>query len=371
LRVLVLSKRQYMGKDLLDDGYGRFYELPLELSRRGHRVRGVCASYRPRPEGEVAARGTDAEVRWRSVTVRPFSPAALWRWAKALEGEVRAFRPERIWACSDSFHAILGVWLQRRHGVPCVIDLYDNFEGYGASHIPGVLALLRRATRRAAGITCISAPLERHVRAHYGSRAPMQVLENGVSAHFVPQDRARCRGALGLPLDAKVIGTAGAIDTARGVEDLFRAFLSLAERRSELYLVLAGRLLGGARVPAHERIRYLGELDHAQIPAVIGAMDLCVVCNRRTAFGEYAFPQKLYEAIACGVPPLVARTEGVAHVLEKSAAHGYEPGSLASLTQGIEFLLERPAMPPVAPRSWRDLGEALSAFLALAAKDVA
>ena len=51
MRILVLTKRQYMGKDLLDDAYGRFYELPLELAALGHEVRGVCASYRRREEG--------------------------------------------------------------------------------------------------------------------------------------------------------------------------------------------------------------------------------------------------------------------------------------------------------------------------------
>ena len=42
------------------------------------------------------------------------------------------FRAELVWACSDSFHAIVGVHVQQRCGVPCVVDLYDNFESYAA-----------------------------------------------------------------------------------------------------------------------------------------------------------------------------------------------------------------------------------------------
>ena len=52
MRILVLTKRQYMGKDLLDDRFGRFRELPLELARLGHQVHGLCLSYRARNEAQ-------------------------------------------------------------------------------------------------------------------------------------------------------------------------------------------------------------------------------------------------------------------------------------------------------------------------------
>lgn len=40
MRILVLSKRRYTGKDLLDDRYGRLYEIPAGLVARGHAVVG-------------------------------------------------------------------------------------------------------------------------------------------------------------------------------------------------------------------------------------------------------------------------------------------------------------------------------------------
>src|SRR4030095_17117421 len=53
MKILVLTKRQYMGKDLLDDRFGRFRELPLELARLDHQVHGLCLSYRARNEAQV------------------------------------------------------------------------------------------------------------------------------------------------------------------------------------------------------------------------------------------------------------------------------------------------------------------------------
>lgn len=348
-----------MGKDLLDDAYGRFYELPLELARLGHEVQGLCASYRRRREGVY-----DGPVAWLSVNVPPLAPWALYRWSAAIERRARAFKPDVVWACSDSFHAILGVRLQRRSGVPCVVDLYDNFESYLGSAIPGVRPLFRSSVSRAAALTCVSRALERHVRERYRVQGQTMVLENGISPEFRPLDRRECRRRLGLPLAARIIGTAGAIDRSRGVEALFRAFLQLAGRRQDLYLLLAGRVGRTMRIPPHERIVHLGQLPLAEVPAVIGAMDVSVICNKRSAFGEYCFPQKLYEVIACGVPPLVANTAGVAELLAASPRNRYEPESVPSLMQGVETLLAEPVLPAIRPVAWREHGARLAAFLA-------
>jgi teichuronic acid biosynthesis glycosyltransferase TuaC len=369
MRVFMLSKRQYMGKDLLDDAYGRFYELPLELARLGHEVAGLCASYRRREEGEITVGGETAGVKWQARNVRVYSPLSLFHWIAAAEAAVRRFRPQIIWACSDSFHAIIGSYLQRRCRIPCVIDLYDNFESYAATRIPGVLPTFRAAVRQAAGLTCVSEALRRYVRDRYDARGACVVLENGVSAEFRPRDRTECRRRLGLPLTARIIGTAGAISRERGSEVLFEAFVRLAQDDPNLRLLLAGRLSKNAQIPSHERIVYLGQLPTAEVPWVIGAMDVAVVCNRRSVFGDYCFPQKLYEIIACGVPPLVARTQGVADLLERSPRHAYEPGSVLSLVAGIRGLFEDPGMPPIDPVSWSRHGARLSEFFEDVAAD--
>ena len=143
MKILVLTKRQYMGKDLLDDRFGRFWELPLQLAQLGHDVQGLALSYHRRSgrtfaDGDGSAGGS---VTWISVNLLNGCLPQLEGYTRSALHIAREFRPDIIWACSDAYHAIFGNWLAKRVGTKCVIDLYDNFEAFGASKTPGVLPL--------------------------------------------------------------------------------------------------------------------------------------------------------------------------------------------------------------------------------------
>jgi hypothetical protein len=117
MRILVLSKRQYMNKDLLDDRYGRFREIPLALSKMGHQVAGLCLSYADKQEGPT----WDDSVCWESLNAGQIKFPGLMRYiAKAGK---KAKHSDVIWACSDSFYGIIGLWAARRYRIPLVFDL--------------------------------------------------------------------------------------------------------------------------------------------------------------------------------------------------------------------------------------------------------
>ena len=162
-----------MNKDLIDDRFGRFREIPLELARMGHRVTGLCLSYRPRARGWIS----DGTVLWRSVNagrLKFFGLSCFMAQAQRLAkgGDV-------IWACSDSFYGIIGHVLSRRYGIPFVFDLYDNFEYYLIARLPVLKQLYRWVIRECDVVTCVSKPLERLVRS-YGRHGPVYVMENAV-----------------------------------------------------------------------------------------------------------------------------------------------------------------------------------------------
>lgn len=360
-RILVLSKRRYMGRDLIGDRYGRFREIPLELARLGHDVRGVAFGYRGEAEGETVDEG----VRWRSVGLgRTVLPGILRHW-QAIREEARAFRPDVVLAVSDAFHAIRGTALARSIGARSVVDLYDNFESYAGTRVPPVFGLFRQAVRRADLVTCISPPLARHVAARYGRTGPTEVLPNAVRADlFSPGDRAGARRRFGLPEDVRLVGLAGSISEDRDVATLFRAMDLLAGEGAPVGLVAAGPRGPGLAWPSRARVFDLGQIDHAAVPDVIRAADVMVVPNRASAFGDFCHPQKACEALACGVPVVAAATGSVAEFLGGFPDSLYTVGDAGDLARVLRRRLEGTPDPQAAEvHDWRAIAGMLDRWL--------
>ncbi len=365
MRILVLTKRQYMAKDLLDDRFGRFWELPLELARRGHQVQGIALSYRSRPQGSFTLETTapNGNVTWHAMNLLDRGWPALRRYFRQARKLSTVYRPEIFWACSDAYHAIFGSKLANHFGSNCVIDLYDNFESYSATKIPGVLPLFRRAITSAAGVTCVSSQLAAHIGEDYRSRGPILVLENAIRANlFYPRDPIACRKQLGLPTDGKFIGTAGALHPNRGIDTLYRGFEILASEDDRLHLVVAGPRAKGHRLPTGTRIHDLGTLPLEAVPVFFNALDVAVVCNRDSLFGRFNFPQKAREIIACGAPLVAADVGAMKEFLRDSPQCLFTPDDAASLARAISAQLVKPTRIDTKVPSWSDLAAQLETF---------
>ena len=365
MKILVLTKRQYMGKDLIDDRFGRFRELPLELVRLGHEVIGLTLSYRPKPEGAFVdgGDGASASVIWHSVNlVNGYRLGLRTYFARALK-IARDWQPDIIWACSDAYHAIFGNWLANRTRTRCVIDLYDDFETFTASQFPGVLPLFRRAVRAADGVSAFSRRLSDYVERNYPRTKPTSVIENSIRKDlFYPQDRNLRRRSLGLPENATIIGTAGALDKSRGIEALFKAFEILSAEADDLHLALAGPRQRGLRIPTGSRVHDFQQLPHAKVPLLVNALDLAVVCYRRSAQGEVSFPQKAYEILACRVPLIAAAVGSMNELLATHPQCFFEPDDPESLAEAVRRQLRDRIVVDTPIPSWGDSARQLEHF---------
>jgi hypothetical protein len=140
MRIVFLCKRRYMAKDVIVDRYARLYEIPRQLANLGHKVLGLCLSYYGDEEGEWAHETEAGELRWVSRCLgRTVLPGLLGYPWRALT-TARDFAPDIIIGASDIPHVVVGHWLARRLNVPCVADLYDNFESFGLARIPAPYA---------------------------------------------------------------------------------------------------------------------------------------------------------------------------------------------------------------------------------------
>jgi glycosyltransferase involved in cell wall biosynthesis len=353
MKLLVLTKRQYTGKDLLDDRYGRMWELPKALAEAGWRVRGMALSYRNRPGRQLTV-DDQLDLAWQSQHSGSPPGTALPAYWRQLARTANDFKPDLIWAGSDVFHVFLGVQLGSSTGIPVVADLYDNFESFPASRlIPGTRRLFRRALSKVRGISCVSVPLMRKLAHDLGDCPPVQVVENGVdTALFKPMDRNDCRRRFQLQQDCHLVGTAGALTTNRGIHILADACRLLRERGLKVKMAVAGPRDRGFRPLDRDDLFDLQVLPHAAVPAFLNALDVAVIPNLDSSFGRFCFPMKLYETLACGVPVAAASVGAVSELLAADPRCLYDPDDAHSLATVIERQLKQPIRPKLPLPSW-------------------
>jgi len=360
-RILFLCKRQYNAKDLLDDKFGRLREIPIGLAKLGNSVKGYCLSYERRPTGRFLDKEAKSEVEW--VSINAVWPRLMgWiRFAITILKKSKEFRPDLIIAASNSTYGILGVWLGRRLGIPCVFDLYDNFESFKAIHLPGVKPLYYWALNNADLVTCVSQPLYDHIKSQYHRKGFTMVLVNGVRKDiFTPLDKRECRQRLNLPQDAILIGVSGLISRSRDIETLFSAFEILNKKIPDSYMVLAGPKDSNLYIPDNKNILYLGVQPQDIIPSVIASLDLSIICNKDSSFGRFCFPLKFVETIACHTP-LIASSVGVTKSMLKDYVDLlFDPGNSSQLSEAMLFQLKNKIIPDISINSWENIAEQLN-----------
>jgi glycosyltransferase involved in cell wall biosynthesis len=358
MRVLFLTKQQYMGKDLLRDRFGRFYEVPKSLALFGHHVRGVCLKYWADGAEPPMSRQCLENVEWESFQLNWNWPAAIARYYQRLKKMVGNFRPEVIVGASDAIHIMMAATLSRNVDAPLVVDLYDDFESYGTARFPGIKKGLQYAVAKASAVSTVSTNLEAKVKQKYRATGTIRTIPNAVCPEiFRPTDKNLARQKLGLSQSGILIGTAGALSAARGINILFEAFEKLSRKERSLSLIVAGQSDRRLSIPASDKVRYLGELPHRDVGHLFNALDVGVICNRRTQFAEYCFPQKFYEMVACRLP-LVAADVGVMPRLLARYEHSlYEPENADSLAKAIELQLDHRTVVNGSVPTWRDRGE--------------
>lgn len=357
LAVLVMTKRQYMQKDLLQDRFGRFREIPLALAEKGHAVQGLCLSYRRQPQGLFF----DGPVRWTSINATRSKIPGLARFIREAIRQARS--ADAIWACSDSFYGIIGYFVGGLFGIPVVFDLYDNFDYYLMAKLPIIKQLYRLALLKCDAVTCASNPLAQLITS-FGRKKKTSVLENAIRRDlFRPRKPSQARARLGLPTNARIIGTAGALTANRGIHHLFAAFAELRDKHPDLHLAVAGPRDNTFHLPRHNRIHDFGVLALEEVGWLLSALDVAVICNEDNAFGRYCFPQKAREIMACNVPLVAAHVASMAELFSHRPEWLYRTGDSRDLARVIEARFVRSETNYTGIISWQQAADRLEAVL--------
>lgn len=182
--------------------------------------------------------------------------------------------------------------------------------------------------------------LRRHRRYGAGLGRRGAVLPNFVDTRqFMPaQPGARdcLREELNVTLQTPVLVQVGDISPRKGQGVTLQALPRIWERRPETHMVFIGRGETPGE-PEDARIRWLGYREDVAdlLPFATAALQPSLV----EPFGFAAV-----EAMACGVPLVASRTDGLREIIEGGHAISIRPNSASELAAAVLNLLEHPTV---------------------------
>lgn len=337
MRFLALCKRRPQGRDLFTQPYGRFYYLPFFLAKGNHEVHLLLLSYR----NESPNYRREGNLHWHSRSISPLGP---WPYLQKADRLATELKPDWIVGFSDTWYGILAEHFARKVGARSLIDAYDNYESY-ISWFKPLHQLWRHSLAKADIVTAAGPQLADFMSRSAGGRT-VDIIEMSADPCFYPRSKTASRQQLGLPTDKKLFGYSGSLHPNRGIQLLFSVFEKLNELIPEAELVISGRLSEKVKLPTY--VRWLGYLQADEVPVLMNSLDLMFAINKPGAFGNYSYPVKVYEALACSVPVVATDLPGTAWVLRNHPDCLANPDDIDDfVVKIISLLTTQPLYDPV------------------------
>ncbi len=319
-----------MGRDLIARPYGRFYYLPYYLAERGHEVTLLLLDYRNDTPVDMQRDG----IRWISEPLAIRNPG---RYTGRLRQLLGVDRPDWVIGLSDTYFGILAQHYGDNYGIRSCIDAYDNFESY-IPWLKPLHVLWRKALSRVDLVTAAGPGLAQYMLRQRKGRPVVVVPMAADPIGFRPLSKVECRSRMGLPVERRLIGYCGSVHKNRGLDVLFAATERLHKTHPDLLLVLSGRR--GKNMPLPDSACELGYVEDDKMPLLLNSMDALTVINRPSSFGNYSYPVKLYEAMACQIPIIATETPATRWILRDYPELLVPPSLPDALSERIEQNLE-------------------------------
>ncbi len=309
----------------------------------------VPRSFRGTILGAPLRRARATLGRWtRRLLLFPIRPMA---WAVALDETAEA---------SDLWH---GMWatslpallrLRRHFGGRAIYDsrdIYIHARSLEAMAGPWkwlLGGLERRWARSCDAVLTVNEPYAGILARQFGIAVP-PVVRNTPARYDPPTPPPDLiRRALDLPSSTAIVLYQGGLMSERGIEQGMEAILDVPDS----VLVLMGfgsgsediiRLAGSPRFA--ERVRVLPPVSPSELLDWTTSADVMLMAIQPTTLNHrYSTPNKLWEAIAAGVPVVASDLPGMAPIVRQAeCGQLVDPTDPAAIARGIRAILELPA----------------------------
>lgn len=238
---------------------------------------------------------------------------------------------------------LLGRWLK----LPVTVTLRGTEVPH--SRNPRLRRRLVEVFQKADRVICVSDSLRRLALSLGMPPEKGMVVGNGVdTAKFHPVDRAAARTRYGLPSDAKVLITVGALVERKGFHRVIDCLPELLRAHPTLhYLVVGGTSPEGSmeaelraqvvRLGLAERVHFLGPVPPHELKWPLSAADVFVLATRNEGWANV-----ILEAMACGLPVVATDVGGNREVVARDDLGTIVPfGDAAALTPALDQALAR------------------------------
>lgn len=220
-------------------------------------------------------------------------------------------------AYPDGYAAtLLGKWLK----VPVTITLRGTEVPH--SNNPKLRPLLLRALQGATQLFSVSESLRQHAIALGVEPSRIRVVGNGVdTGKFYPVEKTEARRRLGIPDEAKVLVSIGALVKRKGFHRVIKVLPELLESEPGLhYLVVGGASPeGDSRTELEQQVRelhlekqvhFLGAMSSEELKWPLSASDVFVLATSNEGWANV-----FLEAMACGLPVITTDVGGNSEVV--------------------------------------------------------
>lgn len=176
-------------------------------------------------------------------------------------------------------------------------------------------------------------------------KTPVHILPNGYRPDkFYPMNMEKCRKALGLPLDKKIIVSVGNLEEIKGHYYLVEAMAEVIKHRKDVLCFIVGggkqernlrRQIKNAGLGDH--VKLPGSKLHNEIPKWMNSCDLFVLPSLNEGN-----PTVMFECLGCGKPFIGTKVGGIPEIIV-SDDYGLlaEPANSERLAETILLALDK------------------------------
>lgn len=235
---------------------------------------------------------------------------------------------------ADLVHAMaymgipVGLALGRRDRAPVVYDARDIYvDARNIARLPGFARALfgsmeRRWARRASRVMTVNRPYADVMAERFGCRLPAIVLNASYRRSAAASATKLLHTRLGLSPGTRIVLYHGGLSPDRGIEQLVDALLMLP---NDVHLVtlgygpLEGWIRSRSADPGMEgRLHLLPAVPPASLLDWVASADVAAMPIQATTLNHrLTTPNKLFEAIAAGIPVVASNLPGMASIVEE------------------------------------------------------